>query len=244
MQHVLIFGATSAIAVETARAFAKEGAAFYLVARNEAALGDLAADLKVRGAASVETQSADLADLDRLPLLCEAAVGSLGRIDFALIAHGVLPDQSACEKSAREMLETMRVNAMSPAMLMTEIASALDEQGGGTLAVISSVAGDRGRPSNYIYGASKALLSVLGEGMALKFAGSAVRVITVKPGFVDTPMTAAFPKGALWSSAEAVGQAIFAAAKAGRSGVLYVPFWWRFIMLVIKFAPGALVKRL
>ncbi|HUD51419.1 SDR family NAD(P)-dependent oxidoreductase [Parvibaculum sp.] len=244
MNRVLIFGATSAIAQETARSLAGEGARFFLVARNERTLADVAADLEVRGAAEVTVRVADLAELGALDELCDAAQAALGGIDMALIAQGVLPDQQACEASAAETLDALRVNTAGPAALMIRIGNILSLQGSGTLVVVSSVAGDRGRPSNYIYGASKALLSVMGEGMALALAGKGVKVLVVKPGFVDTPMTAAFPKGALWASAQSVGKDIAAAVKKGRRGVIYVPFWWRFVMLVVRFAPGFLVRRL
>ena len=168
----------------------------------------------------------------------------LGGIDVAVIAHGVLPDQEACEASSDTLLEVLKINTLSPAVLMNELAQLMLAQGSGTIVVLSSVAGDRGRPSNYVYGASKALLSVLGEGMALKLAERGVKVLVVKPGFVDTKMTAAFKKGALWASAGQVGANIVKAVKAGKSGVLYTPNWWRLIMLVIKLAPGFIVKRL
>ncbi|MGB3809094.1 MAG: SDR family NAD(P)-dependent oxidoreductase [Parvibaculum sp.] len=244
MLRIAIFGATSGIAEAAARNFAKEGAAFFLVARDETALADMASDLKVRGAAAVETHVADLADLAALPPLCETAKQVLGMIDVALIAHGVLPDQQVCETSAEATLDVLRINTLSPASLMIHIGSILSAQKSGSLVVISSVAGDRGRPSNYIYGASKALLSVIGEGMALKLAANGVKVLVVKPGFVDTKMTAAFPKGPLWASAADVGGAIAAAVKAGKSGTIYTPGWWRLVMLIIKFAPGFLVRRL
>jgi len=244
MSRVLIFGATSAIAQETARRFAADGARFFLVARNEAALADIAADLEVRGATEVTVRVADLAELGALEGLCDTAQAALGGIDIALIAQGVLPDQTACEASVVETLDMLRVNTAGPAALMVRLGDIFSRQGSGALVVISSVAGDRGRPSNYIYGASKALLSVMGEGMALALAGKGVNVLVVKPGFVDTPMTAAFPKGALWASAQTVGGEIADAVKKGRRGVIYTPFWWRFIMLVIRFAPGFLVRRL
>jgi short-subunit dehydrogenase len=243
MLRVVIFGATSAIANAAARAFAREGARFHLVGRNEAALADMAGDLKVRGAGEVATRVADLGDLASLPGLCDDANAALGGIDVALVAHGVLPDQGACEMSAAKTLDVFGINLMSPAALMIHLGSILSAQGSGSLVVISSVAGDRGRPSNYVYGASKAALSTLGEGMALKLAPR-VKVLVVKPGFVDTPMTAAFRKGLLWSSAPAVGGAIAAAVKAGKSGVIYTPFWWRFVMLGIRFAPGFVVRRM
>ncbi len=244
MSRVLILGATSAIAQEVARGFAIDGARFFLVARNETALADIAADLEVRGATEVATHTADLGDLALLDELCETARAALGGIDVALIAHGVLPDQAACEASGAAMLDVMRINTQSPAALMTRLGNIMAAQGSGSLIVISSVAGDRGRPSNYIYGASKAFLSVMGEGMALAFAPRGVNVLVVKPGFVDTPMTNAFPKGPLWASAQAVGGDIVAAVKKGKRGVIYTPFWWRFIMLVIRFAPGFVVRKI
>lgn len=244
MLRIAIFGAASGIAEATARVFAKDGARLFLVARNAASLDDIASDLKVRGAADVATEVADLADVDALQALCEKAKAALGAIDVALIAHGVLPDQEACEASVAAARDVLTVNTLSPALLMIELGRILSEQGAGSLVILSSVAGDRGRPSNYIYGASKAALSTLGEGMALKLAGSGINVLVVKPGFVDTKMTAEFKKGLLWASAGDVGATIAAAVKAGKRGVLYTPFWWRFIMLVVRFAPAALVRRM
>ena len=244
MQRIVIFGATSGIAEATAREFAKEGTSFVLVGRDVEALGDIGADLKVRGAGSVEILPSELSDVDALPKLCADVGVKLGGIDVAIIAHGVLPDQEACEASADTLLDVLKINTLSPAVLMTELAQLMLSQGSGTIVVLSSVAGDRGRPSNYVYGASKALLSVLGEGMALKLKERGVKVLVVKPGFVDTKMTAAFKKGALWASAAQVGASIVTAVKAGKSGVIYTPRWWQLIMLVIKLAPEFVVRRL
>ena len=244
MQRIVIFGATSGIAEATARAFAKAGTKFFLVARNQTALDDIAADLKTRGADSVETHVADLADIASLPALCQTVDKSLGGIDVALIAHGVLPEQEKCINLSQETLDLLQVNTVSPSILMIEIGNILVAQGSGHLVVLSSVAGDRGRPSNYIYGASKALLSVLGEGMALDLASKGVQVLVVKPGFVDTKMTAAFKKGALWASASDIANAIVSAVSSGKNGILYTPRWWQLIMLVIKHAPGFVVRRM
>jgi len=244
MQRIVIFGATSGIAEATAREFAKEGTSFVLVGRDVEALGDIGADLKVRGAGSVEILPSELSDVDALPKLCADVGVKLGGIDVAIIAHGVLPDQEACEASADTLLDVLKINTLSPAVLMTELAQLMLSQGSGTIVVLSSVAGDRGRPSNYVYGASKALLTVLGEGMALKLKGRGVNLLVVKPGFVDTKMTADFRKGALWASAAQVGASIVTAVKAGKSGVIYTPRWWQLIMLVIKLAPEFVVRRL
>jgi decaprenylphospho-beta-D-erythro-pentofuranosid-2-ulose 2-reductase len=244
MKRVAIFGAGSAIAQAFARQLAMEGAHLYLVARNQTALVDIADDLRARGAGKVSVAAADLAELSALPALCDRARASLGGIDIALVAHGVLPDQAECEKSPEAIQRIMQVNTLSPMLLLSRLGAIMAEQGAGALAVISSVAGDRGRPSNYIYGASKASLSVMGEGLALSLASKGVDVLVVKPGFVDTPMTAAFPKGPLWSSSNDVADEIVTAIKKRKRGVLYTPGWWRLIMLVIKFAPSFLVRRL
>ncbi|MES1991635.1 MAG: SDR family NAD(P)-dependent oxidoreductase [Pseudomonadota bacterium] len=244
MQRIVIFGATSDIAEATARDFAKAGASFILVGRNALALDDLCADLKVRGAASAESRIADLSDVGALPALCKDVHNAMGIVDVALIAHGVLPDQQATNDLSMETLDLLQVNAVSPSLLMIEMLRLFRAQGHGSLVILSSVAGDRGRPSNYFYGATKALLSTLGEGMALQSTGTNVRVLVVKPGFVDTKMTAAFKKGALWASASDVGGAIVKAVAQGKNGVLYTPHFWQLIMFVVKNAPSFVVRRM
>ena len=245
MTRIVIFGATSAIAQAAARQWAAAGGArFVLVGRNETALGDIAADLVARGAEEAITKPADLAALDGLGRLCAEAEEALGEIDIALIAHGVLPDQAEVTASADALLTNLGVNALSPAALMVETGRVMKCCGHGSLVVISSVAGDRGRPSNWAYGGAKAMLSVMGEGMGLELDSAGVNVLVVKPGFVDTPMTADFPKGPLWASADQVAGSIVRAVRRNRRGVLYAPGWWRWIMLVVAFAPGFLVKRL
>ncbi len=245
MTRIVIFGATSAIAQAAARQWAAAGGArFVLVGRNETALGDIAADLTARGAEDVIAKPADLAVLDGLSRLCAEAEEALGGIDIALIAHGILPDQAKVTASADNLLENLGVNALSPAALMVELGRIMKDRGHGSLVVISSVAGDRGRPSNWAYGGAKAMLSVMGEGMGLELDSAGVNVVVVKPGFVDTPMTADFPKGPLWASADQVAGAIVRAVGKRRNGVIYAPAWWRFVMLIVCFAPAFIVRRL
>lgn len=244
MQRIVIFGATSGIAEATAREFAKAGASFILVGRNPQALADICADLKLRGAASAESRIADLSDVAVLPALCKDIHNDMGIVDVALIAHGVLPGQPRVNDLDMETYDLLQVNVVSPCLLMVGMLHIFRAQGHGHLVVLSSVAGDRGRPSNYFYGAGKAFLSTLGEGMALESIGSKVRVLVVKPGFVDTKMTAAFKKGALWASASDVGAAIFKAVSRGKNGVIYTPRFWQLIMLVVKNAPAFIVRRM
>lgn len=244
MKRVVIFGAASAIAQSFARQMAVEGARFYLVARNATVLEDIGNDLLARGAKEVSVRAEDLSALEALPELCRLARQILGGIDVALVAHGVLPDQTACEAAPDRLREVMEINTLSPMLLTNELGRIMAEQRSGALAVISSVAGDRGRPSNYIYGASKAALSVMAEGLSLALASKGVDLLVIKPGFVDTPMTASFKKGLLWSSPDSIASVILSAISKRRRGVIYAPGWWRLIMLVIKCAPGFLVRRL
>jgi short-subunit dehydrogenase len=242
MQRVLIIGATSAIAEATARLFAARGAKLYLVARNTERLKDIGQDLLVRGANEVGHSALDVNHIDAHEGVLEAAWQKLGGVDIVLIAHGTLPDQKACEASVNVALEEFATNASSTIALLTPIANRMTASGQGTIAVISSVAGDRGRASNYLYGAAKAAVSEFLSGLRQRLAKQGVNVLTIKPGFVDTPMTREFRKGALWATPEAVASGICRAIDRRRA-VAYLPWFWMGIMLVIKHIPEAIFKR-
>jgi short-subunit dehydrogenase len=243
MKRILIVGATSAIAEAAARHWAARGDALFLAARNPARLDAAAADLRMRGSSAVHTSCLDANDLAAHAPLLEAAVAALGGIDLALIAHGTLSDQAACEQSVEMTLAELHTNALSVVALLTLLAAHMEGKRGGLIAVISSVAGDRGRQSNYVYGSAKAMVSSFASGLRQRLAKSGVAVLTVKPGFIDTPMTAAFRKGALWASAATAGAAIVRACDRRRN-VAYVPAFWRVIMAVIRAIPEELFKRL
>jgi len=153
---IAIFGATSSIAQAVARIYAADGARFFLVGRNDTWLQAIAADLRVRGAASADVAIADFREVDTCSALCDAATQALGTIDVVLIAHGTLPDQSTCERDDASMREALDVNFTSYAVLLTRLANVLESQRRGTLVAIGSVAGDRGKRRNYVYGAAKA----------------------------------------------------------------------------------------
>ena len=240
---VLIFGATSAIATEGARCFAAGGTTLFLVGRSPEKLAALRDDLLVRGASKVETQTADLSDIASHQALIEAARQSLGTLDQVLVAYGVLGDQQASEDSVETTLREWQTNATSTIALLTLLASELERQHYGTLAVISSVAGDRGRKSNYVYGAAKAAVSTFLSGLRGRLSKSGVRVVTIKPGMVDTPMTAHLKKGPLFASSERVGHDIYQAMLRGRD-VVYTPWYWRYVMLIIGIIPEGIFKRL
>lgn len=243
MRKVFIFGATSAIAQATARLFAADGDQLFLVARNAIRLQAVADDLRVRGARRVEIQAMDATDYGRHPALIEAACRQLDALDIVLIAHGSLPNQRVCESSFEQTRQEFEINALSVISLLTHLANRLERQGYGTLAVISSVAGDRGRKSNYVYGSAKAALSNFLEGLRNRLHSSGVHVVTIKPGFVDTPMTANFKKGALWSTPNIVAKGIYQAIRKKKDTV-YLPGFWSGIMLIIRAIPERIYKRL
>jgi decaprenylphospho-beta-D-erythro-pentofuranosid-2-ulose 2-reductase len=167
----------------------------------------------------------------------------MGGIDLALIAHGVLGDQQKAQADYAAAEAVLRTNFLSAVSLVTWLANYFENQKRGTLAVISSVAGDRGRKSNYVYGASKGALNVFLDGVRNRIDRSGVNVLTIKPGFVATPMTAHLPKGPLFASPETVAQGIVRAIK-GRKDVVYVPGFWAVIMLIIRSIPEAIFKKL
>ena len=243
MQKILIIGATSAIAEATARRWAARGAALFLVGRKAERLELIAADLRVRGAASVACQAQDACARDAHETMLCAAEQAMGGLDVALIAHGSLPDQKACEASVELTLEEIDTNALSVIALLTRLATRFEAQGHGSLAVISSVAGDRGRQSNYVYGAAKGMLTLFLQGLRNRLAKKGVHVLTVKPGFVDTPMTASFKKGALWASPDAIAQGIVGAIDKKRD-VVYLPGFWWLIMTLIRHIPERIFKKL
>ena len=244
MKRILIIGATSAIAAACARRWAGEGSAFFLVARNAEKLDQIAADLRARGAEAITTHTMDAMNFAAHAAMLQAALGALGQIDIALIAYGTLPDQKLCEQSPALAAAAFAVNATSVIALATAIANQLEGQHSGTLAVISSVAGDRARASNYVYGSAKAAVSAFCEGLRNRVAKSGVHVVTVKPGFVDTPMTKSMPlPAALVAQPDQVAGDIVAAVDR-KKATLYTPRIWWLIMLIIRNIPGPIFRRL
>jgi len=240
---ILALGATSAIAEATLRLFAARGARFYLVARNPDKLAAVAADLKTRGASAVATHVMDLDETAAHPAMLEAAAGSLGTIELALLAHGVLGDQQQAEKSYFAAEAILGTNFLAPVSLITWLANYFEASHQGTLAVISSVAGDRGRKSNYVYGASKGALSIFVDGVRNRIDRAGVHVLTIKPGFVATPMTAHLPQGPLFAQPSKVAAGIVRAIEK-RKDVVYVPAFWAIIMLIIRMIPRRIFKKL
>jgi len=241
-ERVAILGATSAIAEAAARIWAARGARLALVGRNAVRVEAIAADLRGRGATQAETIVADCAQADATSLV-KRIIEILGGLDVALLAYGVLGDQAQFERDPDAMVDLLQVNFTSAAAWCQAIAAVFERQRSGALLVIGSVAGDRGRASNYVYGASKAGLGVFVEGVAHRLAGTGSRAVLIKPGFVDTPMTAGVArKSALWARPETVARVIVASANRG-GPVVYAPWFWRAIMLVVRNVPSTIFHK-
>jgi len=242
MKRILILGATSAIAQAFCRLHAGPQTSFWLIGRSEARLGAVAADLLARGAASVTVRviaPEDPSDLER------ALVEGFDRheaFDIFLAAQGTLPDQAECEKEPRLVGEVMRVNTVELMQAALLVAARFEARGVGSCVILGSVAGDRGRRSNYVYGASKAALDTFCEGLRQRLS-PAVQVLFVKPGPVDSPMTAHLAKTPLFTTPEKVATDI-TRALGGKSATLYSPGYWRLIMTIIRLLPRKIVKGL
>ncbi|MGA2655219.1 MAG: SDR family oxidoreductase [Gammaproteobacteria bacterium] len=244
MNKILIIGAASAIALASARLFAAQKAEFFLVGRNPDKLQANADDLLARGASVAHVYTLDLNDFDAHPAMLEKCFNTLGTVDIALIAHGTLPDQTLCEQDVSQALQEFSSNGLSIIALLTLLANRMQAKGSGTLAVISSVAGDRGRPSNYLYGAAKSAVNTFCEGLRARLFKSGVHVLLIKPGFVDTPMTKDLSlPGLLVVKPEVVAKDIYKAITR-RKNTIYTPFFWCGIMLIIKMIPETIFKRL
>ncbi len=240
---LMIIGATSAIAHETAKYFAADGAEFFLVGRDPDKLAAVQHDLEVRGAACVALHTLDLNDLGQHETIIAAAYEAFGGLDAVLIAHGTLPDQEHVQASVADTLQAFTTNALSYISLLTLLAERFEQQRRGCIAVISSVAGDRGRASNYVYGAAKGAVSLFSSGLRARLSKVGVSVVTIKPGFVDTPMTAHLKKNPLFASPERVGKRIYTAMLKGEN-IVYVPWFWWPIMWIIRHIPERVFKKL
>jgi decaprenylphospho-beta-D-erythro-pentofuranosid-2-ulose 2-reductase len=240
-KRILVLGATSAIAMAVMRQLVTPSAHFFLVARSKEKLTAVAQDLLVRGATRVDMIVADLDDTQAHPQMLAVATSQLGTIDLALLAHGVLGDQAAAEREYSVAEPIMVTNFLSAVSLLTWLANYCESQSRGTLAVISSVAGDRGRKSNYVYGSAKAGLDAFLSGLRNRCDRSGVQVLTIKPGFVATPMTAHIPKNRLFATPEQVATGILNAVRR-RKDVVYVPWFWRPIMGIIRAIPERIFK--
>jgi len=244
---IAIVSATSTIGQAAARNWAKLFEArgtleFVLIGRNQTALDVVAADLRVRAPkAKVAVVEVDL--LNRQAI--EDAVSNLGQLDIALICQGELTDQANAQNDAAALNNSIQINAVSPALFAEAIARKYDDQGFGKLAIIGSVAGDRGRKTNYTYGASKAFLATFAQGLVHRFATSGVSVLLIKPGPTASRMTLSLANPpARLADPQLVAKQIVQAVNSGKRGVLYTPPAWRLTMLVVRILPSLIFNRL
>jgi hypothetical protein len=243
-QGVLIVGATSGIAQALARRFAQRGARLFLVARDSANVQSVAADLRARGASAADVFVMDLNETERLDLMLKSAWQTLERVDFALVAHGTLPDAARASSDSAYLIQQFRTNAESVIVCLAGLARCFRSQGNGVLAVIGSVAGDRGRASNYAYGAAKAAVHAFASGLRAQLFRHGVHVVTIKPGFVATQMTAHLDLPARLTAQPDTVAARIESAMETRRNIVYAPGFWWLIMTIIRLLPEALFKRL
>lgn len=243
-QAVLIIGATSTIAEAVAGLYAQRGARLFLVARNIDKLKAIKTKLMTIGAKDVRTLVMDANDHILIPQVLDAAWKALGRVDVALVAHGTLPDQQRTETDIDYEIKEFRNNAESVITCLASLALRFETQSMGVIAVISSVAADRGRADNYLYGTAKAAIDTYASGLRAKLFKKNVHVLTIKPGFVATHMTEGLDLPKRWTAKpDSVAKDILKAISK-RQNVLYTPWFWRFIMLMIRWMPEAVFKRL
>jgi decaprenylphospho-beta-D-erythro-pentofuranosid-2-ulose 2-reductase len=241
--RVVMFGATSGIAAAVARIYAAAGASLVLVGRDAEAIAAAARDLRVRGAASVVEIAGDFAALDALGDLTDRAWSALSGADVALIAYGSLPEQTGLESAPGAAAPILALNFVSPTILALHLAQRFEMQRSGVLALITSVAGDRGRQSNYLYGAAKGGLQRLLEGLRHRLYPAGVQVLDIRPGFVATRMTDHLPQqGLLWAEPDRVAADIVRAIRQRRA-VLYTPWFWRGILMIVRGLPRAVFHR-
>ena len=237
----MIIGASSAIAEHCARLWARESADFLLVGRDLARVQRVADDLRVRSPQSdIQIVQIDFLDVDAIATLAQQAAQSA--IDIVLIAHGDLPVQQNCEQDLHLAQAALQVNGLSPALFAEAFAKQLAQQDRGTLALIGSVAGDRGRKANYVYGAGKGMVERYAQGLQHRFATTGIKIVLIKPGPTATPMTAHLPSGGL-AKVDQVAHAIIKAIESGKP-VAYVPAKWQLIMLIVQHLPRWIFHKL
>jgi len=246
-KRILVLGATSGIAEACCRIWAERGDSLFLVGRDGEKLAAVVADTRTRGASYVDSSVANLDDTAAHPELLAHAINSLAGLDIAFLPLGVLGDQTQAERNFSHASEILQTNFVSPVSLLTWLGNYCAQRHSGTLAVVSSVAGERGRKSNYVYGSSKAGLTAFLGGLRNRIDREGVRVLTIKPGPVKTSMTEGMKGSHKFADVDAVAASIVKATDAGLGkgpDVLYVPGIWRIIMAVIRAIPERVFKKL
>lgn len=244
MRKVVILGATSGIALAVERQLAERGCELLLVARSAERLAALQSDLLARGAPQVFTCAADLARIEQHAGVFDSVRRSIPGFDTLLLAYGSMHDQKDSEVSVDVLLDELNVNFVSASAILSLFAAEFERRRTGCIAAITSVAGDRGRRSNYVYGSAKGALSLFLQGLRSRLHPAGVQVITIKPGPVQTPMTDHLPSASHFADPELVARDIVQALERRAPDVLYTPKIWRYIMTAVEHVPEAIFKRL
>lgn len=237
-KKIVIVGATSSIAEHCARLWATNTSVdLILIGRDAQRTEQVAIDLRIRSPeSSIQVLMADFINPIGIQSLVDEIVSS-GPIDYVLIAHGSLPSQPDCQSNIKASSEALYINGISPVLFAEAFANHMQQANKGTLGIIGSVAGDRGRKSNYVYGAAKGLVTRYAQGLQHRLASSNVKVVLIKPGPTDTPMTAQLKEqGAKLASAEDVAKSIVNGMSKGVP-VVYAPAKWALIMMIIRHLP-------
>ncbi len=242
--NVLVVGATSGIARALATQLAAQGKPLVLAARDSDETERIAADLRVRHGISIWTRVFDAVDFSSHREFLQSCL-ALGPLEGVFLCHGYMPEQAQAEADFAVAAKTFDINFASYVSLLSELSPHFRARGEGYICALSSVAGDRGRQSNYVYGAAKAALSTYLAGLRNQLHACGVVVTTVKPGFVDTAMTWGIlsPDSPLVASPQRIARDAIRAVTARRN-VVYTPWFWRWIMLIIRSIPEPIFKRL
>lgn len=242
---IVIIGATSAIAEHCARLWlANVPQEMVLVGRDMTRIERIAADLRVKSPGTImKTVITDFQDGTKIAAFAQECMKG-GTPDLVLIAHGALPDQTSCQNDLAQCAEALAVNGISPVLFAEAFVGRMITEDKGTIAIIGSVAGDRGRKSNYVYGAAKGMVEKYTQGLQHRLAKSAVKIVLIKPGPTDTPMTAHLKtKGAKLAPVESVAQEIVAGIEKGKP-VIYAPGKWAIIMFIIRNLPNVIFGKM
>jgi decaprenylphospho-beta-D-erythro-pentofuranosid-2-ulose 2-reductase len=243
MNNIIITSVTSAMATEIAKLYAMDDAKIHLLVRDINKLESIKQNLTIRGAKSVHITPFNTNDFESHQQLIDQTFETIGKVDVLLIAHGSLPNQELCQTDASSVIQELNTNNVSVISQLTHAANKMEAQKSGNITVIAVVACDSGRQSNYLYGAAKGMVSTFLQGLTQRLSKSNVHVLDIKPGFVDTPMTAEFDKGALWAKPEKVAEII--KKRISKKGTFsYTPAFWFVIMTIIKFIPKFVFNRL
>jgi len=244
LKKVVVLGATSGIALAAQKQLARLGCEMLLVARFPQRLAAVQADLLVRGAKQVLTYSADLASIESHADVFDFVCRSFSGYDTVLLAYGSMHEQKESEGSIDTLLEEVHVNYVSAAAILTLFAADLEQRRSGCIAAITSVAGDRGRRSNYVYGSAKGALSIFLQGLRCRLHPAGVKVMTIKPGPTQTAMTDHLSSVTRFADPEAVARDIVRALERRAPDVLYTPKVWRYVMSAVEHIPETIFKRL